>query len=56
MEGSILEDGLPVLFNELGMTSLDPERMRQVMNEIDKNGNGELEFDEFCAMWVIFVA
>lgn len=30
-EGSILEEGLPVLFNELGMTSLDPERMRQVM-------------------------
>ena len=46
-------DGLPVLFSDLGMANLDQSTLAQVIVEVDKDGSGEIEFDEFAALWVV---
>lgn len=52
-EGSIQPEGLPVLFNDLGLVELDTQTLETIIQEVDKDGSGEIEFDEFCCMWVV---
>ena len=51
--GEITLDGLPVLFADLGISELSREEMEAVMAEIDQDGNGTLDCDEFLCMLVI---
>ena len=31
-------------------SSVDPNEVQKIIEEVDENGNGEIEFDEFCHM------
>jgi len=31
-------------------SSVDPQEVMKIIEEVDENGNGEIEFDEFCHM------
>ena len=32
------------------VSSVDTKTVQQIIDEVDENGNGEIEFDEFCMM------
>lgn len=52
-DGAIPADGLPVLFQDLGMQELHQSTVDAIVREVDVDGSGLIEFDEFCSMWVV---
>jgi len=48
-DGSIGRPELELMFKDFGL-ELNPKQMDDIITEVDKDGSGEIEFDEFCAM------
>lgn len=51
-DGSIDYAELCQLLKDMGM-KLSPPQVEEICKEVDKDGSGEIEFDEFAAMWVV---
>lgn len=51
-DGSIDADEMATVFKDMGL-DLDAEQVAAVISEVDKDKSGEIEFDEFCAMWAV---
>jgi len=41
-----------VALNELGEVA-DPEEVNSIMAQADRNGDGTIDYEEFCIMWVL---
>jgi len=50
-DGSIGTKELGTVMKTLGLNPTD-EELQQMVAEVDTDGNGEIDFDEFCAMMV----
>eukprot|EP00301_Raphidiophrys_heterophryoidea_P008749 c1317_g1_i1.p1 GENE.c1317_g1_i1~~c1317_g1_i1.p1 ORF type:complete len:150 (-),score=35.57 c1317_g1_i1:331-780(-) len=50
-DGSISISELEKVFTSLGYKN-SPEELRNMVKEVDKDGNGTIEFNEFCALMI----
>ena len=48
--GTISHDEIREVFNQSGANNLDPTTVEEIIKEIDANGDGEIDFDEFKQM------
>lgn len=51
-EGGMNAPELNCLLKNLGL-SLTKQKLLEVVKEVDTDGSGEIEFDEFCNLWVV---
>jgi len=50
-DGTISEKELGTVMRALGLNPTE-EELTQMVKEVDQDGNGEVDFDEFCAMMI----
>jgi len=48
-DGHVTQKELRIVFDTLGQNPSD-EELQDMINEVDKDGNGEMEFTEFCVL------
>jgi len=48
-DGHVTAKELRIVFDTLGQQPSD-EELKEMINEVDKDGNGEMEFTEFCVL------
>jgi Ca2+-binding EF-hand superfamily protein len=48
--GSIGKDEIEKMFKDFGLTHITGAVLDSIIDEVDKDKSGEIEFDEFCAM------
>ncbi|CAD7926472.1 unnamed protein product [Amoebophrya sp. A120] len=51
--GSISSSQFRTLFQDLGMKDLDDKSVANMIEEVDKDKSGEIEFDEFANLWCV---
>ena len=54
-DGSIHPEGLPLLMADLGIKDLDQSMLDAIVTEVDKDGSGEIDQDEFLSLMARFI-
>merc|ERR1719183_2706211 len=50
-EGSLNVDEVRVMLKNMGML-MDKKQVQDLFDEVDRDGSGQVEFDEYCSMMV----